>query len=142
MYTEPLVVVVLGPHLVRSASVQHETLSLTGDWLNSTTLEVFAPSVVRNVNFNGASLRVTRTPYGSLVGQLQGSRYSTASIEATLPSLTTWKVNDGLPERNASYDDSKWVVANHMTTLNPSPPGTYPVLYSDEYGMLISKSVA
>lgn len=128
-------VVVLGPYLVRSASIQHDILSLTGDWLNSTTLEVFAPSSVRNVDFNGASLRVSKTPYGSFVNQLQGSRYSVSSVEATLPALTNWKVNDGLPERNASYDDSRWVVANHMTTPNPSPPGTYPVLYSDEYGI-------
>jgi hypothetical protein len=102
--------------------------------LNSTTLEVFAPSSVRDVNFNGANLRVTKTPYGSLVAQLQGSRSSVTSIEASLPALTKWKVNDGLPERNASYDDSKWVAADHMTTPNPSKPDTYPVLYSDEYG--------
>lgn len=30
-------------------------------------------------------------------------------------------------------------VANHTGTPNPSPPATYPVLYADEYGMLISR---
>jgi hypothetical protein len=75
-----------------------------------------------------------------LVGQLQGSRYTVASIESSLPALAKWKVNDGLPERNANYDDSKWVVANHMTTPNPSPPDTYPVLYSDEYGKMTLSS--
>jgi hypothetical protein len=91
---------------------------------------------VRSIKFNGANLPVTKTPYGSLVGELQGSKYSIASIAASLPALEEWKVNDGLPERNANYDDSRWVIANHTTTPNPSPPKTYPVLYSDEYGML------
>jgi hypothetical protein len=27
-----------------------------------------------------------------------------------------------------------FVVANHSSTLNPTPPATYPVLYADEYG--------
>jgi hypothetical protein len=103
--------------------------------LNSTTLEVFTSSSIRNVNFNGANLRVTKTKYGSLVSQLQESMYSVASIQATLPVLTNWKLNDGLPERNANYDDSRWVVANHTNTSNPTPPATYPVLYADEYGM-------
>lgn len=28
------------------------------------------------------------------------------------------------------------LAADHMSTSNPSPPATYPVLYADEYGEL------
>jgi len=94
---------------------------------------VFAPSSVSQVQFNGESVRVSRTSYGSLVGNLEDCSQSTGSIQAQLPQLKSWKVNDGLPERDASYDDSRWVVANHNSTPNPSPPATYPVLYADEY---------
>ncbi|KAG6806866.1 hypothetical protein H0H92_009756, partial [Tricholoma furcatifolium] len=42
--------------------------------------------------------------------------------------------SDALPEASASYDDSKWVVADHTMTSNPTAPETLPVLYSDNYG--------
>jgi hypothetical protein len=127
-------VVVQGPYLVRGPSIQHSTLSITGDWVNTTSIEVFAPSLVRSITFNGTPLRVTKTAYGSFVGQLQASKWTAATIEASLPALSNWKVADGLPERNATYDDSRWVVADHTTTSAPSKPDTYPVLYSDDYG--------
>ena len=84
-------------------------MSLTGDWLNATNVEVFAPQSISEVTFNGMNIHVTRTPYGSLVGHLQASPHSINSIAAQLPALDKWKVADGLPERNASYDDSRWV---------------------------------
>ncbi|PMD43524.1 glycoside hydrolase family 35 protein [Hyaloscypha variabilis F] len=127
-------VVVQGPYLVRSVSMAHETIDLTGDWSNTTDLEVFAPSSIAHVRFNGDEIPVSKTSYGSLVGSLGTSSNTIASIQAQLPALTSWKVNDGLPERNASYDDSKWTIANHTSTQNPTPPATYPVLYADDYG--------
>jgi hypothetical protein len=87
----------------------HATIDITGDWSNATKIEVFAPSVISRVRFNGEDLNAIKTSYGSLVGTLNGGGQSVASIQAQLPALNTWKVNDGLPERNASYDDSRWV---------------------------------
>lgn len=127
-------VVVQGPYLVRSVAMAHQTIDLTGDWSNITEFEVFAPSSISQVRFNGDSVRVSKTSYGSLVGNLGDGSPSIASVQAQLPQLKNWKVNDGLPERTASYDDSKWVAATHTSTQNPSPPATYPVLYADEYG--------
>lgn len=99
-----------GPYLVRTVSLQGDTVSITGDWSNTTTLEVFAPSCVSRVNFNGANLHVKETSYGSLVGTLVGAADGgVAAVINTLPSLATWKVTDGLPERLSSYDDSKWI---------------------------------
>lgn len=123
-----------GPNLVRSASITRNVLQLTGDYSNITDFEVYAPKAVTHITFNGESTKVSRTSYGSLVGKLGACSETTASIEAKLPALNNWKSNDGLPERLADYDDSKWTVANHSSTPNPSPPATYPVLYADEYG--------
>lgn len=109
--------IVQGPYLVRNMSIDGHSLSLTGDWLNATTLEVFAPLSITEVTFNARKKHVTRTPYGSLVGYFHVSHNSIDSIAAQLPALDKWKVADGLPERNASYDDSRWVgkfdLANH-----------------------------
>lgn len=127
-------VVVQGPYLVRSVSMEKETIDLTGDWSNTTTLEVFAPSAISNVKFNGKDIRVDKTTWGSLVGTLDAPDDDTASILASLPKLESWKVADGLPERLLEYDDSGWLTANHSSTPNITPPETYPVLYADEYG--------
>jgi hypothetical protein len=104
-----LSVIVQGPYLVRSTSIAHETVDLTGDWSNATGLEIFAPSSVSRVRFNGEQLHVTKSSYGSLVGKLGESSHTIPSIQAQLPPLKKWKVNDGLPERNPTYDDSRWV---------------------------------
>jgi hypothetical protein len=107
--TQEFSVVVQGPYLVRSAAVAHETIDLTGDWSNTTNLEVFALSSVSHVRFNGEEIPVSKTAYGSLVGSLEDRSHTIASTQAQLPTLKAWKVNDGLPERNANYDDSRWV---------------------------------
>ncbi|RDW82360.1 hypothetical protein BP6252_03472 [Coleophoma cylindrospora] len=128
-------VVVQGPYLVRDVSLEQKTLSLTGDWAsNETSIEVFAPKNVTALKFNGSPVNVTRTSYGSLVGHLPVAQTSVDSLLAQLPALSDWKVNDGLPEKDSDYDDSKWIAADHMTTMCPSKPATYPVLYSDDYG--------
>lgn len=92
------------------------------------------PSHCAKVTFNGKAVPVKATKYGSVIGTLSASDWTVASLNATLPLLTEWKVNDGLPERLSDYDDSKWVIANHSSTPNPNPPATYPVLYADDYG--------
>ena len=138
MLTEP--VVVQGPYLVRTVEIDKGTLEITGDWENTTSLEVFAPSSVSQIKFNGQQLSVKKTSYGSLTGELGAGEHSAASVQSLLPALTNWKVNDGLPERQANYDDSRWTNANHTSTPNPTPPETYPVLYSDEYGEFVFSS--
>ncbi|KAJ5551881.1 hypothetical protein N7461_006579 [Penicillium sp. DV-2018c] len=123
-------VLVQGPYLVRSAKLSGSKLAITGDVINATTLEVFAPEIVNSVTWNGKKVHTHTTDYGSLKGSLSAPR------PIKLPALTAWKSKDSLPERFWSYDDSgaAWVDANHMTTLNPRTPTTLPVLYADEYG--------
>jgi hypothetical protein len=98
-------VFVQGPYLVRSAQIMGSTVALTGDIINSTAIEVFAPNVVKSVSWNGRQLRVLKTSYGSL----QATLPKPDSIR--LPDLNSWKFNDSLPERFPEYSDSgiAWV---------------------------------
>ncbi|KAG9233709.1 putative beta-galactosidase [Amylocarpus encephaloides] len=127
-------VVVQGPYLVRSAKVEGNSVKLTGDWSGKTRFEVFVPSSVRSVIFNGKKANVEKTSYGSLVGTLTGSPHTINTIQSKLPTLVNWKVKDGLPERSPDYNDSRWIVADHNSTQNPTVPATYPVLYASDYG--------
>ncbi|KAJ6073608.1 uncharacterized protein N7446_001385 [Penicillium canescens] len=123
-------VLVQGPYLVRGAKLNGSKLAITGDIVNATTLEVFAPKAVKSVTWNGKSIKTKSTEYGSLKASLDAPK----SIK--LPAFSSWKAKDSLPERFADYDDSgvAWVDANHMTTLNPRIPTYLPVLYADQYG--------
>jgi hypothetical protein len=128
-------VIVVGPYLVRSATDQGKVLALTGDWDSETDLEIFAPSCYKKLTFNGKEVKVKKTKYGSLTGTLSAPASTAEDITALLPTLE-WKVSDALPERSLDYDDSgaAWVSADKNSTLNPRQPGTFPVLYADEYG--------
>lgn len=97
-----------GPSLIRTVTQDGGTLALTGDWSSATQLEIFAPASFDMVLFNNALIDVQKTPYGSLLGNIPASECTAESVAAQLPSLTNWKVQDGLPERNPEYDDSKW----------------------------------
>lgn len=126
-----ILVLVQGPYLVRGATSKGNVLELKGDLTKTTAIEVFASQGVKSLSWNGKKLHTSRTPYGSL-------KATVAAFNGTiqLPSLDNWKVHDGLPEKQTNYDDSgaAWVVANHLTTPNPTKPDTLPVLYVDEYG--------
>lgn len=99
--------------------------------MNSTDIEVFACHDAKTLSWNGKKLSTSRTPYGSLKAHV-------TSFNGTIkvPSLDNWKVNEGLPEKEVDYNDSgaAWVVADHLSTPNPTKPDTLPVLYVDEYG--------
>lgn len=125
-------VIVQGPYLVRNASIVGTTVNVNGDIGNATALEVFTPAEVTSVTWNGNEVTSKASGYGSLIANLDGP--DTSSV--TLPKLNSWKVADSLPERLTTYNDSgpAWVVANHLTTSNPTPPQTLPVLYVDDYG--------
>ena len=111
-----LSVFVQGPYLVRSAQIVGSTALLTGDIVNSTTIEVLAPKIVKSVNWNGKLLKTSKTSYGSL----QASISNPKSIQ--LPALHNWKFNDSLPEKLPDYDDSgiAWVGKTKTSSHLPS----------------------
>jgi hypothetical protein len=124
-------VLVQGPYLVRSVALEGSVLALKGDIMNSTTVEVFAYGSAQTLSWNGKKLQTLRTPHGTLKAHVTAFNGT-----VSLPPMDNWKVNEGLPEKLSSYDDSSaaWVVADHLTTPNPNKPDTLPVLYVDEYG--------
>lgn len=65
---------ILGPYLVRSASVNNEVLQVSGDNNGTTTLEGFIGSVpIKAIEWNGQLLTATKTPYGSYTAQIPGT---------------------------------------------------------------------
>ncbi|KAG0652405.1 putative beta-galactosidase C [Hyphodiscus hymeniophilus] len=122
---------VLGPYLVRSASVSHGVVHVSGDNDNATTIEVYTGnSDIQTIDWNGLRLSAVKTPYGSVTAQIPG----TEGRAISLPPLTNWRSADSLPEKVPSYDDSKWTVCNKTTTLSPITPLSLPVLFSSDYG--------
>jgi hypothetical protein len=129
---------VLGPYLVRSASVSHGVAHISGDSDNTTTIEVYTgdPSI-QTIDWNGIRLDAVKTPYGSVTARIPGSENRTIS----LPPLTNWRSADSLPEKLPSYDDSKWTLCNKSTTLSPVAPLTKPVLFSSDYGYYVGAKI-
>nr|CAD37064.1 related to beta-galactosidase [Neurospora crassa] len=121
--------IVVGPRLVRSASVQGNTISVKGDCNDTTGIEVFTSSHVSTIKWNGKQLRTTQTNYGTLKASLQ------APARFSAPKFASWKSQDSLPETAVGYSDDgpAWVIANHTTTYSATK-GTVPYLFSDEYG--------
>jgi beta-galactosidase GanA len=119
----------IGPYLVRTASISGDVISLVGDNVNATIIEVYAGKGVSKISWNGKELASTKTPYGSLTAEITGTQHR----KVELPALTGFKVADSAPEILPSFDDSNWIVANKNTTLNKVKPLTLPVLYSSDY---------
>lgn len=122
---------VLGPYLVRSASVSNGVLKISGDNDNATTLEAFVGSTpVEAIDWNGQVLNATKTAYGTYTAAIPG----TESRSVSLPPLDSWTSADSLPEAQPDFDDSAWVVCDKTDTLSPVAPYTLPVLFSSDYG--------
>ncbi|KAK7462971.1 hypothetical protein VKT23_007552 [Stygiomarasmius scandens] len=124
-------ILVGGPYVLRTAELDGQTLSLTGDLNGTTSLEVIAPSGISQVTWNGATVDVTESSRGSLTATLE-----VPSSNISLPTLGSWKVMGSLPEIDNDFDDSDFVVADQTSTNYTNLPllaGTQ-VLYSQQYG--------
>ncbi len=121
-------VLVRGPELVRTASVRGRTLALTGDTSGPTTITFVAPRQLGSLTWNGRWVNVRRNADGSLTGSVGGP------APVSPPALTRWRFHAGSPEAQPGFDDSRWLLADHTTTNNPTPPAAPPVLYADDYG--------
>jgi beta-galactosidase GanA len=122
-------VLVRGPELVRTATIDHGTLRLTGDTKDASDLEVWAHA--GRVTWNGATVRTTPTASGSLAAdhRLPGAE------PITLPALSDWRYAPESPEARPSFDDSAWAVADKTSTNSTTkPPEGRPVLTADDYG--------
>ena len=122
-----------GPELVRTAAVSGSTLALTGDTDDAADLEVWAPTGVTSVTWNGSAKTTSVENDGALTttAQLAGAP------AVTLPDLTTaqWSYSAESPEAQKTFDDSTWTVASKTTTTSTTPPPSGSVvLTEDDYG--------
>ncbi|KAH8682618.1 putative beta-galactosidase B [Xylariales sp. PMI_506] len=138
-FAENNTVLVQGPYLVRSAALKKDTLALTGDVANATSITVFAPQSVRTLTWNGKPLSLK---YSTIAGVLTAS--ISAAPQFTLPKLSGWKYADSLPEVQTNYSatSSAWVAATHTNTTNPTLPAfNNPVLYVDDYQIHVGNHI-
>lgn len=127
-------VIVKAGYLMRTASESYGTLSLVGDFNQTTSVEVIgAPSFSRlSINGKGCETSENRKTgvYSATV------RFSKPKVN--LPSLSSakWYQIDSLPELKSSYSDAEWTAADHKTTNNThvKPLLTPTCLFSSDYG--------
>jgi hypothetical protein len=128
-------VLVVGPYLVRTASLSGNSLSLTGDVNATTSLLIFGPSKIRNVEWNGKQVKLSKTSWGALQAVLPGPNTGAMSV----PDLRAlkWKYTDSLPEIQNGYDDAKWVKADLTNTTSNFPRyygGPWNLSVASDYG--------
>lgn len=107
-------VIVFNPYLVRNASITSEHLSLYGDVDVETLVEVWAPSRVRRISWNGSPVDMSPTQKGYYSFAVAGP-----PSHISLPALHDWRYHDGMPELNEAFDDEHWTLADHTTTAKP-----------------------
>jgi beta-galactosidase GanA len=122
-------VIVAGPALLRTAEIRGRVLFLTGDTSGPTAIQIWAPTVTREVMWNGRLTRVTAGSAGALAGRLDGPP------PVALPAVGGWRYRDENPEADPAFDDSGWTQANATTSGSITPvPAGQPVLFVDDYG--------
>ncbi|KAK7416616.1 hypothetical protein QQX98_005087 [Neonectria punicea] len=126
-------VIVNGPYLVRSISVEGSTLSVQADFNTSTVLEVIgAPKKVSRLSINGKAVKYQKSKLGNWVVKPD---VTLPTVEVPDLSSLDWHYVDSLPEIKEKYDDSKWTVADRTTTNNTRVPLQNSVsLYGSDYG--------
>lgn len=105
-------VLVSGPYLVRTAHIRRDTLTITCDTVSRTHLEVFSTPDVKHFRWNGAEIAMQRSRFGTHEATLPGP------APVVLPMLTSWRMQNEAPEREPSFDDSKWSFANGSLLLD------------------------
>lgn len=114
-------VLVHGAYLVRSAAINGSTLALKGDLNSTTVVDIFAPSSISSVTWNGVAVDVSESEFGGLTGSvsLPGTL---DKVEVPVLEELDWVCADSLPELAPDFDDSDWVDANKTSTQRPQKP--------------------
>lgn len=122
---------VRGPTLVRSAVAKGNSLALTGDTAAPEPLEIFAPSAIRSVTWNGAKIATRVTPAGSLIA----AQPIAGPAVIALPALTDWRMARGSPETDPAFDDRAWqAIDNRPSASITARPDGQPNMGMDAYG--------
>lgn len=127
-------IIVNGGYLIRSATVSGHTLNLNGDFNSTTSLEIIGvPKSVSILKVNDAVWLYIKSPQGNWESIIP---YIKPILPLPILSKLDWNYIDSLPEIKSSYDDSKWVTADHKTTNNTfvQPLLTPTSLFASDYG--------
>ena len=129
----PSSVIVRAIYLLRTATVSGNSLLLTGDLNQTTSIEILGggPEPSTSVFFNGHEVDTTTNSYGVITFNLTFNK-----PDFSLPNLTDleWKYINSLPEVEPDYNDSAWPDANLGSTMNPRALDTTTSLYGSDYG--------
>lgn len=117
-----------GPYLVRQAIEKGEQVALSGDTDHAGDIEVFAPSGVHSLTWNGQPVATNTTASNSLQGHLDGP------APVTLPALTEWRVTPAALEIDPEFNDKGWLATDRTSSPNPYWEHQLPILDSDSYG--------
>jgi hypothetical protein len=131
---------VIGPYLVRKASVEGSVLHIVGDNDIPASLEAYVGDHdISKVEWNGISLAAKKTRYGAIQASIPGAQ----DRNITLPSLqdAKWLSSDSLPEINPNFDDTGWISCNKTSTKSPTAPSSLPVLFSSDYGFYAGEKI-
>ena len=120
-------VLMIGSHLLRSATMTGGSLALTGDSDEDGDAEIFAPPTSA-VTWNGVALKTKSTVAGSLAVSLP------KPARIALPKLDQWYRRDEAPEIDPAFDDSAWRVANLTKSATTTIPVSKLALTADDYG--------
>lgn len=127
-------VIVQAGYLVRSVSIEGQSLNIVGDLNATVPFNVLgAPAGVRTLLFNGQNVNFKTNP---VTGEWS-STLNYNSPKLNLPDLSSlsWKYVDNLPEIQSTYDDSAWTAADHTTSNNSVFSLLTPTsLFGSDYG--------
>lgn len=126
-------IIVQAGYLVRNAYIKGTALYVNGDLNATVPIKVIgAPAATTSLYFNGQKLEFTTD---NVTGEWTSSlEYPNPQVKLPDLSSLNWKYVDDLPEIQASYDDSLWVVADHTSSNNPTTLKTPTSLYASDYG--------
>ena len=109
-------VIVNGPYLVRSVSVQGSKLSVQADFNATTPLEIIgAPKGTSRLVLNGKDLQYKKSKLGNW---LVNPDIKLPSVQAPDLKYLDWRYVESLDDVKKGYDDSKWPAGDHKTTPN------------------------
>lgn len=131
--SDPSSVIVQAGYLLRTATVRNNSLLLTGDLNQTTSIEIIGgkPRLCTSLFFNGRQVDTSTNPYGVTTGTLV---FNKPNISPPDLMNLEWKYINSLPEIQPDYDDSAWQNANVGTTMNPRGLDTPTSLYGSDYG--------
>ncbi|OLN85748.1 putative beta-galactosidase A 2 [Colletotrichum chlorophyti] len=129
----PDALIINGGYLIRSISIQDDTLKMKADFNRTTELEIIGlEDHVLKLEMNGRQINHTLNNLSNWIAQPP-----LTATKLDIPDLRTlsWAYVDSLPELRPTYDDSVWPIANHTTSNNTAANVTTPVsLFASDYG--------